>query len=304
MNPTAGGEERILEALAKVPLFSGLDDRSRRKLAKLCTLKKFKTGDVLYEEGAMGLSMFLVTSGQVEVYKGKGEGKVTLEKAGPGGVLGQLALIDERPRAAGAAALEPTECLLLTRDSFETLVKKDPQIAWCLTPALADRIRGLQGLAAEAKLAEKAAIETPRAADSAGPAKAGAKEAKAGEPEKGQKKSGAEGKAKAKKEPADDDKDDDDEASDIESAMFKMMRMQFGMMAGAAKGMTEMAHAMETFLDSMAEETDFKTRADWGDLLKKMPDAMVTATRAAMDDCDRLPEEMVDAYRRYCDEEK
>ncbi len=80
-----------------------------------------------------------------------------------------------------------------------------------------------------------------------------------------------------------------------------MMRMQFGMMAGAAKCMTETSKAMETFLDSMADETDFKTNEDWGDLMSKMPDAMVTATREAMDQCEKIPEEMVDAYRRYSD---
>jgi len=65
--------------------------------------------------------------------------------------------------------------------------------------------------------------------------------------------------------------------------------------------MTELAKAMETFLDSMAEETEFRTNEDWGDLFKKLPEAMTTATRSAMDDCEKVPEEIMDAYRRYSD---
>ncbi len=286
MNQTPANEEQVLEALNKVPIFSHLDDRNRRKLARLCTLKSFDAGDVLYEEGAMGLSLFIVTSGQVEIYKSSKDGKIGLGSVAAGGVLGQLALLDDQPRAASAAALEPTECLLLTRDSFDTLVKKDPQIAWCLTPALAGRVRELQQLAMDARQAAKEPAEEA----------AGAAQAKGGKAKAAKSDEAADSGA------SDDDKDDeDDEPSDLESALFKMMRMQYGIMAGTAKGMTEMAKAMETFLDSMAEETDFKTREDWSDLLGKIPDAMVTATRDAMDECEKVPEEMVDAYRRYAD---
>ena len=270
-------EERVLEALAKVPIFSGLDERARRKLAKLCAMKTFDAGDLLYEEGAMGLSLFIVTSGQVEIFKGADEERVALERVAAGGVLGQLALIDDQPRAASAVALEATACLLLTRDSFDTLVKRDPDIAWCMTPALAERVRGLMAVAAEAKQAHE---EAPAPEEAAAAPKAAKKDEEAEAAEQG-------------------DDEEADESSDWSEAMFKMMRMQYGMMCGAAKGMTEMAKAMETFLDSMAKETEFKTKEDWGDFFGKIPDAMVTATRDAMDRCENMPEEMMDAYREY-----
>lgn len=277
-------EEKVLEALAKVPMFSQLDDRDRRKLAKLCAVKSFEAGDVLYEEGAMGLSLFIVTSGRVEIYRQAGKRKVGLGTVSTGGVLGQLALIDDQPRADSAAALERTDCLLLTRDSFDTLVKKEPAIAWCLAPALAGRIRDLEGQAVEAAIAHaEAPPKAPPAAEEEPASKARSKPAAAEE--------------------ASDDEEDEDETSDIESAFFKMMRMQFGMMAGAAKCMTETSKVMETFLDSIAEETELKTSEDWGDMMGKLPDAWVTATREAMDQCEEMPQEMVDAYRKYSDEE-
>ena len=66
-----------------------------------------------------------------------------LAVVGSGALLGEMALIDDQPRSASAVALEPTECLLITRDSFHTLVRKDPEIAWCIVPTLAERMREL-----------------------------------------------------------------------------------------------------------------------------------------------------------------
>ncbi len=289
MNQTAATEDQNLEALAKVPLFSHLDDRSLRKLARLCKPRSFETGDVLYEEGALGLSLFIVTSGQVEIHRGSGDRRVGLERVTAGGVLGQLALLDEKPRAAGATTLEPTECLQLTRDSFDTLVKKDPQIALCLTPGLAGRVRDLQGLAMEAKLAQQG---LPGA--TAESAKTSA-ETRNAEPEKVDE---------VEPDGADDGDEDDDESSELASALFQVMRMQYGLMVGSARAMGEMARTVETFLDSMAAEADFKTSDDWSDFFGKLPEAMVSATRSAMDEFEKVPEEMVDAYQKYGDTEK
>lgn len=282
MNEAPTTEQDVLEALARVPVFSPLDERNRRKLAKLCTFRSFDAGDVLYEDGAMGLGLFIVTEGRVEIYKNAGDTRVSLGTVGPGGMLGQLALIDDQPRAASAAALERTECLLVTRDSFLTLVKKEPQIAWCLTPDLAGRIRELQQRTVAAELARE---RPPAPAESAG-----------GEPPAPEPRAAEDAESEAA---AVDEEEDG--PSEMESALFKMMRMQFGMMAGAAKGMTETSRALEKFLDSMADESDFKTSEDWSDLLGKMPEAMATATRVAMEECEEVPEQMVKAYRRYQD---
>lgn len=279
MNDTPATEDRVLEALGRVQLFSQLDDRSRRKLAKLCTLKSFEPGDVLFKEGTMALSLLILTSGKVEVFKTSGDQNLGLGTVDTGGVLGQIALLDGQPRAATATALEPTECLLLTRDSFETLVKKDPQIAWCLTPALAERIRALQGAAVEAELARE---ESESAASGTG------------------EEVQSDGKA-ADADDSGEDEDEDKDPSELQLALFKMMRVQYGLMAGTAKGMAEVARTMEGFLESMAEETDLKDRDDWRGLLDKVPDAMVSAARSALDEGAEVPEAMMDVYRRYSD---
>ncbi len=116
----------------------------------------------------------------------------------------------------------------------------------------------------------------------------------------------AAGKTKAKKASAkaadaeaSKEKEDVEETSDLESALFKMMRMQYGILAGGAKGVTEMAKMMETFVESLADETDLKTSDDWRALIENAPDAMVTASRKAMNRGDQAAQAVVDAYRRY-----
>jgi hypothetical protein len=91
----------------------------------------------------------------------------------------------------------------------------------------------------------------------------------------------------------------DEETSELESAVVKMMRMQYGLLAGGAKGMAEMAKMMETFFDALAEETDLKKSDDWRGILESAPDGMVTASRKAMEEGDRAAQKVVDTYRRY-----
>lgn len=93
--------------------------------------------------------------------------------------------------------------------------------------------------------------------------------------------------------------EDQEETSELESALFKMMRMQYGILAGGAKGVSEMAGVMETFLDSLADETDIKASEDWRALIESAPDAMVTASRKAMNRGDQAAQAVLDAYRRY-----
>ena len=64
-----------------------------------------------------------------------------MERVGPGGVLGEMALIDEAPRAASAVA--ETDCSLLpvSRNDFLALIKNKPAFGVALLKTLADRLR-------------------------------------------------------------------------------------------------------------------------------------------------------------------
>jgi CRP-like cAMP-binding protein len=275
--------ERIEEILSAVPIFSRLEGRDIKRLAKLCVPRTFDVGDTVIEEGAMGLGMFVITSGRVEVFKQGDSGKVVLGAMEEGEVLGEIALIDDQPRSASAVAETRTECLLLTRDSFETLVKKEPDVAWCVVPVLAERIRELHERAVEAeerlKSAQAARVTTAP-------------------PDSSEKKAGAEDTPGA----ADDD-DDDEETSEMQDAIAKMIRMQYGIMLGGMTGVTGMARLTETFFKKLADESEIADTDNFSDLMEKAPDSFASASRKAISDLEDLPQEMVDSFRSvYKDE--
>jgi len=87
--------------------------------------------------GETGLFMYVVLEGRVAVTV---QGKV-VERVGPGGVLGEMALVDNSPRAA--SAVTETDCSLLpvNRNDFLALVRRKPSFGVALLKSLADRLR-------------------------------------------------------------------------------------------------------------------------------------------------------------------
>src|SRR3954465_2156973 len=71
-------------------------------------------GDLIFRDGAKGDGFYLVEKGAVEIYKTAPSGqKVVIGKIGPGGLFGEMSAIDDEPRMANAAALEPTICRVI-----------------------------------------------------------------------------------------------------------------------------------------------------------------------------------------------
>jgi len=83
--------------------------------------------------------MYVVLEGRVAISL---RGSV-VERVGPGGVFGEMALIDQSTRAANAAA--ETDCVLLgiSRNVFLSLVKANPSFGVSLLTAIAERVRSM-----------------------------------------------------------------------------------------------------------------------------------------------------------------
>ena len=98
----------------------------------------FDRGKTIVEEGQTGLRMYAVLDGKVAVSIGGGG---TVERLGPGGVFGEIALIEQTPRLASVVA--ETDCALLpiNRAAFLQLVKNSPEFAESLIGSLAERLR-------------------------------------------------------------------------------------------------------------------------------------------------------------------
>lgn len=96
---------------------------------------------VILEEGQLGTRMYAVLEGRVAVTIGG----AVLEHIGPGGVLGELALIDQSPRLASAIAEDNVTLQPINRNAFIALVSRDAKLGPAMLAALAARLRTLTG---------------------------------------------------------------------------------------------------------------------------------------------------------------
>jgi CRP-like cAMP-binding protein len=134
----------IATALASVPLFAGLDPAGLDSIARGMRTRRFRRGEVIFHLGDPGDALFIVTSGAVKIALPSETGdEAILATLKAGDFFGELALLDGAPRSATAAALEPTETLVLPRDRFRDLIAAEPAIRDALLAALAKELRRL-----------------------------------------------------------------------------------------------------------------------------------------------------------------
>ena len=254
--------------LEQVPLFTRLDRKELKKLAAVCLPKAFPVDTHIVEEGKPGLGLFIITSGKAEVYRGLGNDRQLLNILESGSILGEMSLIDNQPRSASVVTVEPTECLLITRDSFHTLVQKQPQTAWCIAQVLAERFRRI-----DSKLLE---LMDANAEPETAPAET--IEETSHEPEKGEEKKHLRG-------------------LDTER-LLDALRAEYALLLASTEGLSRGTHIMETFLRSLARETELTDSNSLEPLLKALPKAMKSAVADALVEGERLPERMISTFRR------
>lgn len=102
--------------------------------------RDFKAGDVLFREGETGEEMYVIQSGLVQVLKRVGTDERALATLGRGEFLGEMAILNNKPRSATAVVLEDARCLVIDARTLESMITKNPEIAMRLIKKLARRL--------------------------------------------------------------------------------------------------------------------------------------------------------------------
>ncbi len=90
-------------------------------------LKNLKKNDILFRENDPSESMYVIKSGKIAITKSKGSSEITLAELGPGDMLGEMAFFDNKPRSAGAKAVQDSVLIELPFKSLNAQFKTFPE---------------------------------------------------------------------------------------------------------------------------------------------------------------------------------
>lgn len=137
------------ELLAQIPLFDTLAAEDLDALARRMTERAFKPGEVVFNKGDLGSSMYVVLSGAVQIFlpgTGAEDPRVVLKDARTGEYFGELSLFDDKPRSASVEAVVETTLLELTREEFSDHLSKSRNAAMAILAEMAERLRETNAL--------------------------------------------------------------------------------------------------------------------------------------------------------------
>lgn len=113
----------LAKLLRRLPIFSALEAEEAVLVASRCTGLKYQPGMRIFSEGEFADSVMIVVSGAVQVGVCVADGPdLVIATVSPGGILGEMALIDPAPRAATATAITETVVLVIDAHAFSDLL--------------------------------------------------------------------------------------------------------------------------------------------------------------------------------------
>ena len=125
------------EVLRSIPLFQGMTDHAVEAIADLAEDASYPSGSELTREGEPGESFIVIVTGRAAVDIDGSK----VRELGAGDYLGEISLIDGRPRTATVSALEPITALVVPRAGFEHLINDYPSVRHDVLNALTGRLR-------------------------------------------------------------------------------------------------------------------------------------------------------------------
>jgi len=123
--------------LRDVPLFADLDERSVQAVAILAHESAAKAGDVLMLEGEPGDAFYVIVDGTVRIERAGRQ----IRSLSAGGYLGEIALVDRRPRTATATCVTDVRLLTIRAHEFERLMETLPEVDRRIRAAVERRSR-------------------------------------------------------------------------------------------------------------------------------------------------------------------
>jgi signal transduction histidine kinase len=113
----------VVDVLRGVPLFAELSDDDLARVAAHARLEDIPADTCVMQEGSAPAAMFVIVEGELVVTKRGSAGPIVLNVCGPGDLLGELSVLENRPRTASATAVCASRVVVLAVDALHELLR-------------------------------------------------------------------------------------------------------------------------------------------------------------------------------------
>ena len=125
-----------LKEFSKIPVLSNLSEEEIFDFIRTCKVHQLAAGSKLFDQGDPGRSMYLIESGQIDVFLERTHGREHIAEFAALDVIGELSLIDPGPRSATAEARAESVVYEVQGDDFELMLKQMRPAAYKIVRAL------------------------------------------------------------------------------------------------------------------------------------------------------------------------
>ena len=119
-------KDEIDDILMKIPVFQDLNPRALKKIKCILHQREYKTNEIIFSQGDVGLGMYIIERGSVEIVCDPE--RHILAELQDGDFFGELALLDESPRSASAITKTPCRMLCFFKPELLDLLDRDPKL--------------------------------------------------------------------------------------------------------------------------------------------------------------------------------
>jgi signal transduction histidine kinase len=131
----------MLDELRRVPLFAGLSEEDLERLYQMAETVSVPAGQLVLQEGDPGDALYVVLDGELEITKRQGGQDILLAVSRAGEFLGEMSLLEQRPRSASVRTLQESRLLVISQAAFQTLLSCSPSAPLRILHTLTSRLR-------------------------------------------------------------------------------------------------------------------------------------------------------------------
>ncbi len=122
-----------------------LSDEELERLIPMLTEREFRPRQVLFQAGDPAERVYLLLKGRVKIYQVAENGKeIILDVVGKGGVVGDMAIVEDGERTACAQAIDDTVAVSISWEDFSHVVQQSPKLGFAMMELMARRLAGMQ----------------------------------------------------------------------------------------------------------------------------------------------------------------